>query len=335
MVPYSGISHAWVRSCLTSQESLIRDRCRKDGTTVASLDTTKLLQFEIPIPPEQEQARLVQLLDELLKTLDRGVKNAQHCQTQIASWHAIELARLVNSSGLELSTIGDEFSVAVGTTPSRADQGLWGGGVPWVASGEIQFNRISSTRETLTLEPARRGPRLHPAGTVMIAMIGEGRTRGQVAILDIEAAHNQNCASIRTAGSGRSPEYLYHYLRARYHENRRSGAGGVQPALNKAKVEAIRFPKMERADEDRIVERIDELDAQHDYTLKLIRQVVDRGIKLRARVTREAMRGRLADQDSTDEPAEILLSRIRAERGIASATAKKRRRSRIRKAIAQ
>lgn len=70
VVPYPGISHAWVRFCLISQEATLRTRCRKDGTTVASLDTAKLLQFEIPIPPTAEQIRIADFLDASLSELD-------------------------------------------------------------------------------------------------------------------------------------------------------------------------------------------------------------------------------------------------------------------------
>jgi type I restriction enzyme S subunit len=51
-----------------------------------------------------------------------------------------------------------------------------------------------------------------PAGTVMLAMIGEGKTRGQPAILEVPAAHNQNCASIRVDGTGVSSEWVFTFL---------------------------------------------------------------------------------------------------------------------------
>jgi type I restriction enzyme S subunit len=84
------------------------------------------------------------------------------------------------------------FSVFIGSTPSRRESGYWGGDIPWVSSGEIAFCRIKSTRETITKEGYDNSSvRLHPKGTVLLAMIGEGKTRGQAAILDIEACHNQ------------------------------------------------------------------------------------------------------------------------------------------------
>jgi len=57
----------------------------------------------------------------------------------------------------------------------------------------------------------------------MLAMIGEGKTRGQAAILDINAAHNQNCASIRVSETPILPEYVYAFLKERYLAGTRKG----------------------------------------------------------------------------------------------------------------
>ena len=137
--------------------------------------------------------------------------------------------------------LGDVFEINIGATPSRAIQDHWVGDLPWVSSGEVAFGRIASTREHITREAAGNPlTRIHQPGTVMLAMIGEGKTRGQAAILDVTAAHNQNCASIRVSATDILPEYIYGYLEERYIETRRGGAGAQQPALNKAAIQ--RFP---------------------------------------------------------------------------------------------
>lgn len=150
--------------------------------------------------------------------------------------------------------LGEMFAVYVGSTPSRGDASLWGGKIPWVSSGEVAFNRIRTTRETISAKglsnPAKR---LHPPGTVMLAMIGEGKTRGQVAILDISAAHNQNCASIRVGDTKVLPEFVYAFFKERYLETRRGSAGGNQPALNKRSIQQIPIPIPPLATQRRLV----------------------------------------------------------------------------------
>lgn len=154
--------------------------------------------------------------------------------------------------------LGDVFEVNIGATPSRANQNHWAGDLPWVSSGEVAFGRISATQEHITQEAAGNPlTRIHPPGTVMLAMIGEGKTRGQAAILDLTAAHNQNCASIRVSATAILPEYIYGYLEERYVETRRGGAGAQQPALNKGAIQRFPVPIAPLGTQRRLVEAWD------------------------------------------------------------------------------
>ncbi|MBU0656021.1 MAG: restriction endonuclease subunit S [Gammaproteobacteria bacterium] len=139
--------------------------------------------------------------------------------------------------------IGQVFDVYVGATPSRKELKYWDGGINWVSSGEVAFCRIKKTKETITDDGLKNtSAELHPPGTVMLGMIGEGKTRGQAAILDIHAAHNQNTAAIVKCVDEMSSEYLYFYLMQQYEITRRRGSGNNQKALNKTRVQAIEFP---------------------------------------------------------------------------------------------
>ena len=128
--------------------------------------------------------------------------------------------------------VGDLFSVYVGATPSRKNQRYWNGEINWISSGEVCFATINRTGETITQEGlANTSTEVHPIGTVMLGMIGEGKTRGQAAITNIEACHNQNTAAIRVSESDIQPEYVYYYLLYRYEHTRRIGSGNNQKAL--------------------------------------------------------------------------------------------------------
>jgi type I restriction enzyme, S subunit len=90
-------------------------------------------------------------------------------------------------------------------------------------------------------------------------MIGEGKARRQSAILDIEAATNQNAAGILLDASIVTPEYAWRWALAQYEVTRAVGRGGNQPALNGQKVRelAIRIPPP--AEQLEIVRRVDQL----------------------------------------------------------------------------
>jgi type I restriction enzyme S subunit len=214
--------------------------------------------------------------------------------------------------------VGEVFDVYVGATPSRASPKFWGEEIPWVSSSEVAFCRIKTTRESITEAGYKSASTtIHPAGTVMLAMIGQGKTRGQPAILDIKACHNQNTAALRVHSAYCISEYLYYYLYERYEETRRVGSGNNQQALNKKTVQSLPFPLPPRAEQIEIVRRIEQLFAFADQLEAGIKAAQVRIDLLTQSILAKAFRGDLVPQDPNDEPASVLLDRIKAQRAAA------------------
>lgn len=217
--------------------------------------------------------------------------------------------------GWAWAALGDLFVISTGSTPSRAEPSLWNGGIPWVSSGEVAFCRIKSTRETIS--PAGLGnpvTRLHPPGTVLLAMIGEGKTRGQCAILDVAAASNQNAAAIRVPATPIPPEFVYRCLEQRYLSSRRESQGGNQPALNAGKVAEMRIALPPLSETAEILRRVSDALAALDDTRAMLDAEAADAARLRQSVLKAAFEGRLAPQDPADEPASVMLARMKADR---------------------
>jgi type I restriction enzyme S subunit len=156
------------------------------------------------------------------------------------------------------SSLGQCFHIGVGATPSRKEPHFWGGSIPWVSSGEVQFGRIGKTVEHITEQGlSNSSTKLNPVGSVLLGMIGQGRTRGQSAILDIKAANNQNCAAIWVPETPIPPYFVFYWLMSRYEETRREGSGNNQQALNKSLVETIPIPLPPLAEQYRVVAEVD------------------------------------------------------------------------------
>lgn len=156
------------------------------------------------------------------------------------------------------AAIGEVAEVQLGGTPARNNPSYWNGGIPWVSSGEVANCRITTTRETISATGlAGSNAKLYPPGTILIAMIGEGKTRGQAAILDIEAASNQNAAGILPNRNIVDPEYLWRWALAQYEVTRAVGRGGVQAALNGQKVRELLIPVPPIEEQREIVRRVD------------------------------------------------------------------------------
>jgi len=213
------------------------------------------------------------------------------------------------------TNLGQCFEVHVGATPSRKHPEYWDGTVPWVSSGEVQFCHIHSTKEHITEAGLKNSStQIHPTGSVLLGMIGEGRTRGQVAILEIEACNNQNCAAIWVSQTPIHSSYIYHWLWSQYEVTRQKGAGNSQPALNKSHVEKMTFPLPPLAEIEQIVSEVEARLSNIAKLEEVIENNLKRAEQARQSILQEAFAGRLVPQDVEDEPASVLLERIQEER---------------------
>lgn len=161
--------------------------------------------------------------------------------------------------------VGAVGTVSNGGTPSRQEPKFWGGRIPWVSSGEVRNNIISETRERITKAGYEGSSvRLLPSGTVLLAMIGEGKTRGQTAILDIEATINQNIAAIVVEHGLVRSAYLWIWFQLQYEATRERGSGSGPQALNCQRVRELPFILPPLAEQLEIGHRVEELFALAD-----------------------------------------------------------------------
>ena len=238
------------------------------------------------------------------------------------------------SSRWRWAKVGELFSVHVGATPSRKNQRYWNGEINWISSGEVCFAPINSTSETITNEGlANTSTEVHPIGTVVLGMIGEGKTRGQAAITNIEACHNQNTAAIRVSESDIQPEYVYYYLLYRYEHTRRVGSGNNQKALNKERVSNLPIPLASLDEQAVLVQALEKhllVIAQLDNEFS---SQIASANSLRQSILQKGFAGQLVAQDPNDEPASVLLDKIKAEKEQASKSREITKRSSKKRAV--
>lgn len=147
-------------------------------------------------------------------------------------------------SGWEIKTIGDIAKVASGGTPSRNIAEYWNGDIPWIKTTEIQNCLIlkDGNREYITEKGLKNSSaKMFPKNTILIAMIGEGKTRGQIGLLKFEAATNQNSAAV-ICKDNQYAEFYYNYLLSQYENIRKNSNSAGQSNLSGSLVKSIPVP---------------------------------------------------------------------------------------------
>ena len=214
---------------------------------------------------------------------------------------------------VRLGNIGDWGS---GATPNRTTPEYYNGNIPWLKTGDLNDNYITDIPETITeLALAKTSVRLNPIGSVLIAMYGA--TIGKLGILKIPATTNQACCAC-VPFTDIYNEFLFYFLMSQKVAFVKRGEGCAQPNISKEKIVSTLMPLPPVAEQKRIVEKLRILQPYIDYyavleksDIKLTQSFPE---KLKKSILQYAVQGKLVPQDPADEPASVLLERIRAEK---------------------
>ena len=206
--------------------------------------------------------------------------------------------------------------VGTGATPLKANKAYYENGtIPWITSGSATKGVITKPDGYIT-ELALRETNcvVYPVESLVVAMYGEGKTRGSVATLRIDAATNQACAVLRKIEKGCLQSYIKICYENSYDALREKAQGGNQPNLNQSVVSNLLIPIPPLAEQRRIVEALDKYLALVDGIERDRADLDGLLAQLKSKVLDLAVRGELVEHDPGDEPAIELLSRVRGEK---------------------
>lgn len=135
--------------------------------------------------------------------------------------------------------LGEVYNIGTGGTPDRKVYGYYEGQIPWVKSTEVSYCELYDTEEHISEQAIKDSNcSLYPSGTILLAMYGQGTTRGRVAQLRTDAAVNQAIAAIQVQDETESL-FLYSMLKVCYDYVRNLAVGGNQHNLNLKLVSSI------------------------------------------------------------------------------------------------
>ncbi|OVE34163.1 hypothetical protein CCZ20_27985 [Priestia aryabhattai] len=329
---------------------------KTEFVTVKHLSSKVINSLPIPVPPLEEQKRIVNKLEEsnriineinfklnqakkLIKkrhdALLRKAFNGELVPQKEEEEKAIDLIKKLEDSrnrerkkkiaiktlcpnhyphpipeSWEWVKISGIYDMQTGATPSRSREDFFHGTIPWIKTGEVKWNEIFDSEEHISEEAyLKSSVKKIPANSVLIAMYGQGVTRGRAGINKVEVTTNQAVCSLINNEHIDSKYTLYFFMEG-YKRFRNLSVGGNQKNLSAKLISEFEFPLPPLAEQKRIVECLEKEFEDENKTLKLIEIAEQNLEKMRESLVWKAYRGELVEQRPEEGTGLELLKEI-------------------------
>ena len=204
------------------------------GASRQRISKENLKKISLPCPSIETQNQIVEELDGYQKIIDGCKQILENYKPSIqveTSWETIELGQLC--------------SLMTGGTPKTDNNEFYeNGDIPWLVSGDIHKVEIHNTQKFITKKGMENSnTKFLPVNSVLIALNGQGKTRGTVAILRVKATCNQSIVSIKPNDENViKTEFLYLYLNSIYKDIRNLTGDNQRSGLNMPIIRKIKIP---------------------------------------------------------------------------------------------
>ncbi len=238
----------------------------KNSVNQSSFTVSNLKTLKIPVPSLETQEKIVQVLDNAQSLIDNRKEQIALLDKLTESiFYEMFGDPIKNEKGWEMFKIGDCFDVKTGKTPSRKNLEYWSNPtINWVKTTEIVNGIIYKTDEKISRKAVDDlNLPIFKKGNILIAMYGQGATRGRVSKINIDTTTNQACAGlINSKGDSVNEEYIFRFLILSYENLRMLGRGGNQPNLNLDIIKRFVIPIPPLPLQNQFAEKVEEIEKQ-------------------------------------------------------------------------
>jgi type I restriction enzyme S subunit len=275
-----------------------------EGNTGAVFDSINKAQIEgikIPLPPLSEQQEIVSILDNTFESIERAKSNAEQNLKNAKELFESYLKNIFNTNKSDWinSTIGETCNLQTGGTPSTSKKEYYvGGSIKWLVSGDINQKVIEDCEGRITEDGMKNSNTKYlPVNSVLIALNGQGKTRGTVAMLRTKATCNQSLVSIFPKNEKELlPDLVFSNLEGRYEEIRKmtGDSGNDRRGLNMPLIRSIKFsyPKSILTQKE-VIKKLDLLRSEIKRLESLYQQKLNDLEELKKSILQKAFNGEL------------------------------------------
>ena len=312
----------------------------KLGIAVQNVNASKLRKISLPLPPLPEQHRIVAKIEELFTKLDAGIDALRKVSAQLKRYRQSVLkaafeGKLTETwrtehrgeseaispiaddlpAGWMWTTVGSIGKIASGQTPKGINDLSSKGGIPFYKISDMnkpENAKFMRNSEIALDEGGIERLRIYvrERGTVIFPKRGGAIATNKKRILTCPSAYDLNIMGILPCNV--STEFLYHWLSSI--DLAQLSDGSNVPQLNHKDIHPLPFPLPPRGEQQAIVSEIERRLSVADDVEKTVTAELKRADQLRQSILKKAFSGGLVPQDPNDEPASVLLERVRAEK---------------------
>lgn len=292
------------------------------GTAIPYVRMANFEEFEIPLAPLEEQKRIVEIIEKQFAKLDEARDLIQASLDSFADRKSAILHRAFTGELTKnwreksklnydaiIKKLKDCCKISSGGTPSRKHPEYYDGNIPWIKTGEIEWNEIYDSEEHISeVAVQNSSAKCYEPEVVLVAMYGMGVTRGRAAILKVRAATNQAVCVLKPNNS-LLIKYLYYYFMCYYWDIREQAVGGNQLNLSGTIISQLEISIPSIEEQEEIVRILDSIFEKEDKSKELL-DMLDSIDEMKKSILARAFRGELGTSNPTDEPATDLLKKI-------------------------
>ena len=236
------VNENYLQLFIETKKDLYRNN--KKGSAIPHLNKDLFFNMPFPLPPINSQLSIVNSIETMFSKLDQAQEKAQTVLDSFETRKAAILHKAftgqlkIDNEELTIedwedTTIGECCKLGSGGTPSKSHPEYYeNGDIPWLKTGEIDWNDIYDVEEKITNEGVENSSaKIFPAESVVVAMYGMGVTRGKAAIIKIPTTTNQ-AVCVLQPNEKLNNRFLFYYFMCNYWQIREQSVGGNQLNLS-------------------------------------------------------------------------------------------------------
>lgn len=234
------------------------------GTMSKRVKWRDLAEFEFLLPPKEDQTKLAKLLWAADNVVSKDKELLEKCLILKDALRKKYFYEDKNTTLIELSKLG---KITSGGTPDTNKKEYWeNGNILWMSSGEVHKKKINDTEKKITqMGLDNSSAKMIPKETCVIAIAGQGKTKGTVAITEVELCTNQSVAAIIPNKEIINPYYLFHNLDSRYLEFRYiTGKEDTRTGLNLDILKKFKIKIHNKSNMELITDKLTKIDLNID-----------------------------------------------------------------------